>query len=117
MIKNKLNIILIILFTFSLQACESVKNAVEGKKRSEQSDEFLVEKKNPLAMPPDYEKLPAPGNQEVSPETFSDNKELKVLLNIEDCDTSVNIEGCDTSVSNNIDNSSDIESSILEKIQ
>ena len=108
MIKNKLNILIIILFSVLLYACESAKNAIEGKKRSEQSDEFLVEKKNPLAMPPDFEKLPTPGNQEVSPETFSDNNELKVLLNIEDCDTSV---------SNNSDNSSDIESSILEKIQ
>ena len=45
MIKNKFNIILIILFSFSLYACESVKSAVGGKKRSEQSDEFLVEKK------------------------------------------------------------------------
>ena len=117
MIKNKLTILIIILFSILLYACESAKNAIEGKKRSEQSDEFLIEKKNPLAMPPDFEELPTPGNQEVSPETFSDNNEVKNILNIEDCDTSVNIEGCDTSVSNNIDNSSDIESSILEKIQ
>ena len=117
MIKNKLTILLIILFSILLYACEAAKNAIEGKKRSEQSDEFLVEKKKPLAMPPDFEKLPTPGNQEVSPETFSDNNELKDLLNIEACDTSVNIEDCDTSVSNNSDKSSNIESSILEKIQ
>ena len=47
MIKNKLTFIVILLFSLSLYACESVKNAVEGKKRSEQSDEFLVQKKNP----------------------------------------------------------------------
>ena len=117
MIKNKLTILIIILFSILLYACESAKNAIEGKKRSEQSDEFLVEKKNPLAMPPDYEKLPTPGNQTVSPETFSDNNELKDLFNIKDCDTSANIDDCDTSVSNNSDNSSDIESSIIEKIQ
>ena len=117
MIKNKLTILLIILFSILLYACEAAKNAIEGKKRSEQSDEFLVEKKDPLAMPPDFEKLPTPGNQEVSPETFSENNELKDLLNIEDCDTAANIEDCDTSVSNNIDKSSNIESSILEKIQ
>ena len=117
MIKNKLNILIIILFSVLLYACESAKNAIEGKKRSEQSDEFLVEKKNPLAMPPDYEKLPTPGNQTVSPETFSDNNELKDLFNIKDCDTSANIDDCDTSVSNNSDNSSDIESSIIKKIQ
>ena len=117
MIKNKLTILIIILFSILLYACETAKNAIEGKKRSEQSDEFLVEKKNPLAMPPDYEKLPTPGNQEVSPETFSDNNEIKDLLNIGDCDKSVNIEDCVASVSNNSDNSSDIESSIIKKIQ
>ena len=108
MIKNKLNILLIILFSVLLYACESAKNAIEGKKRSEQSDEFLVEKKNPLAMPPDYEKLPTPGNQTVSPETFSDNNEVKDLLNIKDSD---NLDLNDKA------NSSDIESTIIKKIQ
>ena len=108
MIKNKLTFIVILLFSLSLYACESVKNAVEGKKRSEQSDEFLVQKKNPLAMPPDYEKMPTPGNQEVSPETFSDDNEVKDLLNIKEENT------LDT---NNNDNSSDLETSIIKKIQ
>ncbi len=108
MIKTKLTLILIILFSFSLYACQSVNEAIGAKKRSEQSDEFLVQKKNPLAMPPDYEKLPVPGNKEVSPETFSDDNEVKNLLNIQ--------EG-DISGSNNNDNSSDLESSIIEKIQ
>ena len=108
MIKNKLTILIIILFSILLYACEAAKNAIEGKKRSEQSDEFLVEKKNPLAMPPDYEKLPTPGNQEVSPETFSDNEEVKDLLNVQD---SNKID------SNNDTNEADIESSIIKKIQ
>ena len=108
MIKNKLIFIVILLFSLSLYACESVKNAVEGKKRSEQSDEFLVQKKNPLAMPPDYEEMPTPGNQEVSPETFSDDNEVKDLLNIKEENT------LDT---NNNDNSSDLETSIIKKIQ
>ena len=79
MIKNKLNLILIILFTFSLHACESVKNAVEGKKRSEQSDEFLVKKKNPLQMPPDINKLPAPGD-DLEKEGQTNDAEVKDLL-------------------------------------
>ena len=108
MIKNKLIFIVIILFSLSLYACESVKNAVEGKKRSEQSDEFLVQKKNPLTMPPDYEEMPTPGNQEVSPETFSDDNEVKDLLNIKEENT------LDT---NNNDNSSDLETSIIKKIK
>ena len=40
MIKNKLTILIIILFSILLYACETAKNAIEGKKRSEQSDEF-----------------------------------------------------------------------------
>ena len=47
MIKTKLTLILIILFTFSLYACESVKEVVGGKKRSEQNDEFLGPKMSP----------------------------------------------------------------------
>ena len=108
MIKNKLTILIIILFSILLYSCQSTKDALQGKKRSEQGDEFLVEKKNPLAMPPDYEKLPTPGNQEVSPETFSDNDEVKDLLNVQD---SNEID------SNNDSNTADIESFIIEKIE
>ena len=108
MIKNKLTISIIILLSILLYSCTSTKEVLIGKKRSEQSDEFLVEKKNPLAMPPDFEKLPTPGNKEVSPETFSDNNEVKDLLNIQDSGAS------DV---NDSANSSDIESSIIKKIQ
>jgi len=107
MIKNKLNILIIIFFSFFLYSCQTAKEALTGKKRSEQGDEFLVEKKNPLAMPPDFEKLPTPGNEKVLPETFSDNSEVKELLNINDNDVSAN----------NADSTADIESSIIEKIQ
>ena len=105
--KNIFTTILIIIFSLSLYACGTVKEGFSAKKRSEQSDEFLVEKKNPLAMPPDYEKLPTPGNQEVAPETFSSNEDVKDLLNIQ--------EGNESSSSNN--DSEDLESSIIEKIQ
>ena len=81
---------------------------MQGKKRSDQSDEFLVEKKNPLAMPPDFDKLPMPGNQEVSTDIFSDNNEVKDLLNIDENKNQI--------VEKDVI-STDIESSILEKIQ
>ena len=109
MIKNKLTILIIILFSILLYSCQSAKDALGGKKRSEQGDEFLVEKKNPLAMPPDYEKLPTPGNQEVSPETFSDNDEVKDLLNVQDSN--------EIDSNNDSNNTANIESSIIEKIQ
>ena len=107
MIKNKLNILIIIFFSFFLYSCQTAKEALGGKKRSEQGDEFLVQKKNPLAMPPDYEKLPTPGNEKVSPKTFSESTEVKDLLNIEDSNSS----------NKGNDSSGDIESSIIEKIQ
>ena len=107
MIKNKLNILIIIFFSLFLYSCQTAKEALGGKKRSEQGDEFLVQKKNPLAKPPDYEKLPTPGNKKVSPETFSENNELKDLLNIDDSD----------STPKDSDSLEDIESFIIEKIE
>ena len=104
---NKIYKSIILMIFLATTSCESVKSALGGDKM-DNSDEFLVEKKNPLAMPPDFDKLPTPGNQEVSPETFSENNEVKDLLNIE---------GDNSSNSNNNDNSSDLESSIIKKIQ
>ena len=52
------NILLFILL-ISLYSCQSVKDALQGKKY-ESSDEFLVIKKNPLVLPPDFNMLPEP---------------------------------------------------------
>ena len=56
----------IIIFTIAilpmfLISCQSVKDGLSGTKR-ENSDEFLVQKKNPLVMPPDFMRLPEPKN-------------------------------------------------------
>lgn len=56
LLKNTLFAILI-LGTFN--ACQSVKDGLSGKKQTN-SDEFLVKKKNPLSLPPDFENLPKP---------------------------------------------------------
>ena len=53
---------LLFLLVF-LYSC-GVGEALQGKKRSDQGDEFLIDKKNPLTMPPDFEKLPVPGDLE-----------------------------------------------------
>ena len=55
------NIILLILF-ISLYSCQSIKDGLTGKKY-ESSDEFLVIKKNPLVLPPDFKMLPEPKEQ------------------------------------------------------
>ena len=55
---NKLFFFLIILvFTNS---CESLRSGLEGNKKSKSAEEFLIKKKNPLVLPPEYSKLPRP---------------------------------------------------------
>ena len=84
---NKLNFVILIILIPFLTYCGGVRDALEGKKRSEQSDEFLVKKKNPLQMPPDMNKLPKPGDDlEVSSQP--NNEEVKDLLKIKDDDNS-----------------------------
>ena len=107
MIKKKLNILTIIIITIFLYSCQSAKDAFQSKKRSDQSDEFLVQKKNPLLMPPDFEKLPTPGNQEFYQEEISDSSEIKDLLKIKK----------NNNQKNNSDQLTDIESTILRKIK
>ena len=55
----KNNIIFIICFLFFLNSCQSVKDGLTGRKGTN-SDEFLVEKKNPLETPPSFGELPEP---------------------------------------------------------
>ena len=79
-------IIQIIILSLLLYSCGSgLKDALQGKKRSENSDEFLVHKKNPLILPPNYDELPVPStgleNQEIINEEDSLEKQ-EVSVNI-----------------------------------
>ena len=49
------NFLITVILLFSISACSGI-----GEKRSDKSDEFLIEKKNPLVMPPDINDLPKP---------------------------------------------------------
>ena len=65
------------LFIFALLAsCSSIKESVGSKKNN--SDEFLVEKKSPLLMPPDYNELPVPNSEDVKNE--GENNQVKKLI-------------------------------------
>ena len=57
MIKNK--IIVIVSFLLFLSGCGVVKEGFKSPKQKT-SDEFLVEKKSPLIMPPNFNELPVP---------------------------------------------------------
>jgi hypothetical protein len=94
------------LFLFS---CSGAKDALQGKKRSDNSDEFLVEKKNPLTVPPDIDELPVPLDQEEQNQTESqEDVDIKKVLKID--------ENQDTNVESNNENLNSLEESILEKI-
>ena len=103
---KKIDILIVIFLTFFLYSCQGAKEAFKSKKRSDQSDEFLVEKKNPLTMPPDFEKLPTPGDEEVVLEKVENSSEIKDLLKINE-----------NSEENNSDQPTSIEDYILGKIQ
>jgi PBP1b-binding outer membrane lipoprotein LpoB len=53
-----INLILVVL-----SSCATVKEGFKNQKKNG-SDEFLVEKKSPLVMPPDFDNLPSPDNQD-----------------------------------------------------
>ena len=92
--KNRFKVFLLICILPFLSYCSGFKDAFEGKKRSEQSDEFLVKKKNPLRMPPDMDKLPVPG-QDLEINNQISNEDVKDLLKIKDNDKKDSSSGSD----------------------
>jgi len=103
-------ILFVILSLILLNSCTGFSDAVQGKKRSENSDEFLVEKKNPLTAPPDMDNLPVPSDQEKTSEEISNenNQEIKKALNIK-------VKKTEDSA-NNSNNKKSLIEIILEKI-
>tara|TARA_B100000073_G_C23636143_1_gene534620 strand:+ start:74 stop:367 length:294 start_codon:yes stop_codon:yes gene_type:complete len=95
--KYKFLIIIFLFFTFS--ACSGV-----GGKRSEKSDEFLIEKKNPLVMPPDIDDLPKP--QDSPKEKIKENNFKETLKSKSTSNDSIKNE-----------NSGSLQESIIKKIE
>ena len=95
-------ILFLIIITFLATSCtetfQSVKRGLTGAK-SNSADEFLVKKKDPLILPPDYENLPIPNEETVTEKISTFEKNLGTL--IED----------------NSSRSSSVEDSILKKIR
>lgn len=97
----------IIIITFFLTSCQSAKDAFSLKKKSG-TDEFLVEKKSPLVLPPDYGKLPIPGEKEIDKNEIDEN-EIKTLVTKDDKNLSTQVEKNSKPTS--------IEETILDKIE
>ena len=96
---------LIILF---LNSCGTVAEGLGGSKKKG-SDEFLVEKKSPLVIPPSFGELPEPG-KEPEGNIISDKK---VTSDIEDI---INQSSTTSTSEKSDDTKNSIEQSIIKKI-
>ena len=62
--------LLIFLVTSCADTWGNVKRGLTGAKQKS-TDEFLVQKKDPLILPPDFESLPSPSDREEAIEEMS----------------------------------------------
>ena len=103
--------IFLLIFLFLVFLFHKAKKGFSGKK-IDQGEEFLVIKKNPLVVPPDFEKMPIPKDEivESSSKKFenSQDSDFKKLLKTQD----QNID-----ISDSIENTGNIEKKIIDKIK
>jgi PBP1b-binding outer membrane lipoprotein LpoB len=92
-----------------LSSCENVQKGL-GMKKDNPPDEFLIEKRTPLTIPPNFDLLPPDSiNQNISKDEKDNLKEIfNKNLGNSDKNIEFNKEGT---------NSGSIEKSILEKIK
>jgi hypothetical protein len=84
---NKFALLTFFGLLFLLSSCQSAKEGLSGRKK-DNTDEFLVQKKNPLVLPPDYNDLPLPKDYEREHDQSSANidNEIKKLMENEEKD-------------------------------
>ena len=74
------SILLFVIVFFTFQSCQTVKEGFTSQKKKS-TDEFLVEKKSPLVMPPEFNELPLPKTSEIIEENESGNNIEKLISN------------------------------------
>ena len=99
--KKIIYLLSIIFFVTSCTTVDSVKRGLTGEKRKS-TDEFFIQKKDPLILPPDYENLPTPDERIAANEEIS-AFEKALGTSIEDVSST--------------SGSGSVEDSILKKIQ
>tara|TARA_Y100000741_G_scaffold179726_1_gene136646 strand:- start:253 stop:576 length:324 start_codon:yes stop_codon:yes gene_type:complete len=85
--------IYISVILIGMSGCQSLKDGLEGNKKSKSAEEFLINKKSPLVMPPDYSKLPLPeinSNQNEKSQDFDLKKVLEKNSNNQKSKTQTN---------------------------
>ena len=110
--KNNNYLIFFLTFIFFLNGCQDVKKGFSGKKLDE-GNEFLVIKKNPLEVPPNFNELPTPksNNSNLEKDIIeSDNSENDFKKLIEKKENKKN-------EVNSKKNNNNLEEKILDKIK
>ena len=98
--------LILLSFIYILSSCGTLKEGFKNQKKNN-NDEFLVEKKSPLIMPPEYNELPLPNSE--SNQALSEENSIKKLITNEEKTTN-------TSNANSSE-STGLEESLLKKIK
>ena len=102
-----IKLLILSIFIITLNSCGSIKESFSNSKKKS-TDEFLVKKKSPLVMPPEFEELPIPGNENQKQKN-DEKSEIKSLI------TGSEIKSSESQNSSN--KNITFENSILEKIK
>ena len=103
-----IKLIFIFVITFFLSSCGGAKDFLTNAKKSG-GDEFLVEKKQPLTMPPNFEDIPVPMSEEQEEIGEQETSEAEITEMLKE------LEGESNQSSEEI--SGNLENSILKKIK
>jgi len=100
---KKLNIFISIFVLFT--SCSGMSDAkkVLKNQKIKTTDEFLVKKRSPLVLPPNYEEIPKPGSK--SEKNQNEENKIKKILKAPETDSAQN------------NKSKTIEESILKRIR
>ena len=105
--KTVKNILIILMLGLISISCSGGLDGFKVKKKSTSGDEFLIEKKDPLVLPPDYSKLPNPDEDINNSE--EDETQIEIVFKNDNSEN----EGNNSSETSN----SSLEESILKKIK
>ena len=100
-----LRIFILISSFLIFYSCGTIKEGFTNQKKNS-SDEFLVEKKDPLVMPPDYNELPTPVTQDGQIKEDDSIKDLLIEKDSENLNSNQDLKA-----------NKDLEDSLLEKIK
>ena len=99
-------LLILSIFIITLNSCGSIKEGFSSQKKNS-TDEFLVKKKSPLVMPPEFDELPIPGTDNQKQKN-DENSEIKSLI--------TGSENKSSKSQSNSNQDSTLKNSILEKI-